>query len=935
MADKSYLKRQIRLVSLNASDFFTDEEYAMYMELCKLSNEIDKVESDKSKILLQKTLIDEKKATSKKFAQLIAKHKGTPRSVRLASVLKIGSEMTGATYKRLKISRRICEFESEMSRAMGLKHLDSTFDKIIVKWKNEDLLEQLVIDGFTFSILQPDGTVENRKYRCFTASAGQLRRDKVQFISESIWQKIKPRIECGLDWDEINARGGLNCNKYMAYLALPCSATDEWADFDIDRCIVIPDWEGEVTGRMLYIKDDYSTEDGIRTVKINHVDGAGMMLPCVSTVNFMTRGPYMKGLLCVFDYLAFCKVHGIERPVIKDRWGLEHDLIAEDIRIIFTESMFKLAKLYRSFDEYKTAFKANGCRFGKTNTEEEYLPDKNFNYQMTQTLVDFTDEEIAEFCGKTHRKLKNLVVNKESMLQVLKASSSSKNSFCRALRMYPELLRDGYARKQLKDTKKRMLYDAKSGAIKINNKRLFAIPDWYAACQYYFLGIEKPEGLLQNGEIACKPYRGTPVVDVLRSPHLYMEHCLEKVVNDDEIYRWFVTDGIYTSCHDLISRILQFDVDGDQLNVVAEPVILKVAERNLKKFDVIPLFYDAGKAPPEPITKQALFHGLKRAHEGSNIGTISNMLTRLWNRDSPDRLAAALITRKNNAIIDYAKTGYLVDWTDNKELTKRINRATGGSHGKMPWFFKYSKNGRAADKREKHTYAKSNNSTMNRICAFFDDIGNINMNMAEVPAFNVQMLLSEPLKKLNNNIVQTFCDLDSMQISIDIILSETSPSECNAAGMYEMLAEEYTNILIEKFGSIEACYPHIASFLFSGEHLKSNSHKRMFWRIFGDIALTNLENNLRSNEVCQFCGAKVPSWADTHVCPKNIQGFYVCCDCGQLCSRTNSKQKRCENCQKKWNALSHRNRSAKQRERQKEYEKKCITFLQSCWNKTS
>lgn len=935
MSNKSYLTRQIRLVSLNASDLFTDAEYNIYMEICGLSNAIDKIESDKNKVMQQKDLIAQKKIKSCELARLIATHKGVPRRVRLASVLKNGSEMNGATWRKLKFSRRICEFESEMSRAMGLQHLDHTFDKIIIKWKNEDLLEQLVIDGFEFPLLQDDNRVEMRKYRCFTASAGQLRRDKVQFISETIWEKIKSRIECGLDWDEINARGGLNCNKYMAYLALPCSATDEWTDFDIDRCIVIKDWEGEVTGRMLYIKDDYSTEDAVRTVKINHVDGAGMILPDESIINFMTRGPYFKGLLCSFDFLMFCREHGIERPVIKDRWGLEHDLVAENIRIIFTESMFKLAKLYKSWDEYKTAFKTNRCKFGKTNLEEEYLPDKNLNYQMLQTLTDFTNEEINEFAARAHQRLKNLATNKESMLQMLKASPSSSNLFCRALHMYPELLRDGYARQQLKDIKKRMLNDAKSGQIRMRNKRLFAVPDWYAACEYYFLGIEKPEGLLKAGEVACKPFRGTPVVDVLRSPHLYCEHCLQKVSDNDEVYKWFTTDGIVTSCHDLISRILQFDVDGDQLNVVADPVILRVAERNLKEFDVIPLFYDAGKAPAEPITKHALFHGLKRAHEGSNIGTISNMLTRLWNRDNPDRLAAALITRKNNAVIDQAKTGYLVDWVDNKELTRRINRATGGNHGRMPWFFQFSRNGRAANKKEKRTYAKSNKSTMNRICAYFDDIGNINMNMAEVPGFNYQMLLSEPLKKRNTDIIQTFCDLDSLKISVDIALAETPSNVRYEIGTYDMLAEEYANILTEKFGSLDICYPHIASFLFSGDHLKSAAHKRMFWRVFGDTALQNLANNLKDFSVCKHCGAKIPAWAETHVCPKNAQGFYECEDCGRLRTRTHSGQKRCEECQKIYNAKKNREYKARQRERQKEYEKKCISLLASFLTQTS
>jgi len=93
-------------------------------------------------------------------------------------------------------------------------------------------------------------------------------------------------------------------------------------------------------------------------------------------------------------------------------------------------------------------------------------------------------------------------------------------------------------------------------------------------------------------------------------------------------------------------------VDGDQLNVIADPTIIDVAKRNLKEFDVIPLFYDANKAPSEIVSKESIFNGLKRAHQFSNIGEISNMLTRLWNRDDPDREAAALLAYINNLRID-------------------------------------------------------------------------------------------------------------------------------------------------------------------------------------------------------------------------------------------------------------------------------------------
>lgn len=110
-----------------------------------------------------------------------------------------------------------------------------------------------------------------------------------------MWEKIRKQLECGMDWDTLNAKGGINVNKLLAYQALPCSATDEWKDVSIDECLVIKDFEAPVTGIMESIYPDYTSEIGERTVNINHTDGIGMMLPSVSVNNFMVRAPWIKG----------------------------------------------------------------------------------------------------------------------------------------------------------------------------------------------------------------------------------------------------------------------------------------------------------------------------------------------------------------------------------------------------------------------------------------------------------------------------------------------------------------------------------------------------------------------------------------------------------------------------------------------------------------
>lgn len=98
------------------------------------------------------------------------------------------------------------------------------------------------------------------------------------------------------------------------------------------------------------------------------------------------------------------------------------------------------------------------------------------------------------------------------------------------------------------------------------------------------------------------------------------------------------------------------DNDGDQLNVVVDPIILKVAKRNLEKYHVLPLYYDMSKAPAEILSQEIMFRGLKRAHDYSGIGAVSNNLTKLWNRDEPDREAAEWLCMYNNFVISQIVT---------------------------------------------------------------------------------------------------------------------------------------------------------------------------------------------------------------------------------------------------------------------------------------
>ena len=529
----------------------------------------------------------------------------------------------------------ISVFDSYFTRTIGAKPNEFSDDFMIIKVFYFSVAQDLIYNGFIY---------KGEKYIYFTSSAGQIRTKKCVFVKESVWKKYEKSIMCGLTLDDINAKGGNNPNKHLAYLALSNSATDVWKEFDIDKSIVIDDFETEVFGTFDFVSDiDYTITREHGHKPIAHTDGAGMMLPNAFGIpqkNMMVRLPFVKGLLGVFDYLKFIDYHGCS-PIIKDIYGVEHDVIAEGIQVIFTKSQFKLHKYYSDWDEYKEKYKKYHCTAGVTNIEEDRIKDATINYQMLQSLTDITDEEIEKIIQPSVDKLTNLCGNVQNIKNVFGVTpyNTNKTAFQKCIDIYPELLNDEYAKSHLRRIKDSIVKKCKAGKLDVHGKYTFILPDFYAACEHWFLGFDSPNGLLDNGEVFCWLFRKDEELDCLRSPHLFLEHAVRKNMayyecdKRDWIREWFCTDAVYTSVKDLISRVLQFDVDGDKSLVVADKTIIDVAKRNIKKFDIVPLYYDMKKAEPVILNNESIYHGLNAAFVGGNIGIYSNNISKIWNSD--------------------------------------------------------------------------------------------------------------------------------------------------------------------------------------------------------------------------------------------------------------------------------------------------------------
>lgn len=828
------LNKLVHLYSVATDAFYTEQEQYRHRRLLKLYKSRQK----KNIQLWRKKAINRViKKEKTKLAELLNQHlerketrKLNPSSISDKNIISL--------------------FESSLTRALGLKTNELTKDLMIVNVFFFQVFEDLVKYGFEY---------EGERYVFLTASAGQIRTKRSVFVKESAYQKVAKRLMCGLTIEDINKAGGINTNKYLAYLSLNNSATEIWEDFDIDKSIVVEDFETLVDGEVDYIDDaTYEITRKKMGVSIPHMDGCGIMLDGPTR---MVRMPWVKGLLVTFPFDKFIQEKCNGKAIVTDIYGQEHDILVEGIKYIFTKSQFKLYKYYSSWNDYKAKFKENQCEACYCNMEESYIPKSRINYQMLQTLSDMKDDEIQRLIGQTVEEIEAIGNDYQTTMRLLGATEYNKNPswFQEALMIYPELFRDPYCRDILKQTKQSLVKQAKGGRLRVNGKYLFLSPDLYAFCEWLFLGEQNPKGLLENGEVYTNEFKNGDELACLRSPHLYREWPIKQNKRNEELDKWFgMTKCVYTSCHDLISRILQFDNDGDKALVVKDRLLTKIAKRNME--GIVPLAYNLKKAKAEQLSTESMYQGMAHAYTGGNIGPISNNITKVWNSGEigEEQLnVVKWLCFQNNAVIDYAKTLWLPE--PPKEIADTIKSYT---KSKVPDFFIYAKN------KESYQVEAPNNSTMNRISA-------------SIPISKIKF--SKSISKFD------YCML--MNLDCDFSISGDSPvvkaydywnarqnlfneEDLNQKDQDLYKYKQIRNKIIEESDrDLDYIVNTLIAVLYTS---RKASAKKTLWACFGDVILENLKRNLEGKgKVCQICGRRfTPKTSMQNTCSEECKSVY-------------------------------------------------------------
>ena len=327
------LEKQIHVYTLDTACFYNNQETHIHQKLLRLYYLRNKIKRTKNKNKLythqlskiEKYILYYKTKLYEQFEQ-----------TRLHNIKN--NKIRELRKECISDKNVVSIFESFLTRTFQCKTNELTEDIMIIQVYFFQVADDIIKNGFIYN---------NEKYVLFSASAGQIRTKKFVVVKEKLLRQYEKTLMCGLSIEKINQYGGINVNKFLAYYALTNSATEEWKDFDIDKAIVVDDFETLVSGEVDYINDEnYSIKRKKMAVPILHTDGCGIMLDDMTT---MVRLPWIKGLLVKFDFRKFLQENSLNAKcnlgVIKDIYGQKHDILKEDIKYIFTKSIIAEKKI--------------------------------------------------------------------------------------------------------------------------------------------------------------------------------------------------------------------------------------------------------------------------------------------------------------------------------------------------------------------------------------------------------------------------------------------------------------------------------------------------------------------------------------------------------------------------------------------------------------
>ena len=835
--------RRLRIYKLNIFDAFTEEEKALHDEYKKTSNKTDKA------VLKQRR--DEKLSSYEGIRKIDRK--------KLYTYDYDKNHKPIMPTERENTDKQIALFENEAAR-----YADDFKEEFPLV--TEIVYMKIAYQGIVFKqILDKGVMIGDKKYIFNTSTVNQMKRGEYVLVQEDFYKNNETKFMCGLTDDIINAKGGCNRGKYLAYKGLPLSASfyPEGYEIDIDKCLLVPDFKNSVNGYVECIDIDHDKrmitgiEKRYEDVEVPQTDGAGMFLPGVLPASAQIRCAHLKGAVFPFDFRKFLRQDAVEgvrpNPVITDAWGkVKHDIVKEDIQVIFTASQLKMWKYYDSWEAFKDDFKRNHMKIAVNkfaDTEPKGYVKTSYQFIQTLSSEKLTDEKLKELCADTIEYLENMKNDLNTMVKIMGKDGSY---LALSISAYNDLVYDKHVQKDLEAKFRSERTDARGGKLILKDSLYsYICPDLYAFCTWLFCGVENPEGLIPKDCVYNSFFNGMDYdkVDCLRSPHLYIEHGIRNLVKGDVLEKckeWFNDYDTVVSSHDLLCRLLMFDVDGDEILLTPNKTIIECVPD-----DIVPLYYKAFEPGKDIISKETIYEAIISSMENTKIGDISNVMTKNYNNTDIDMEFNKIMCCYNNLSIDYPKTQKNIELGRHKEKYDKLKDE------KNPYFFMYAKG------KSKSSCKKVSGSNVDRVCKYIHKMtGNKKYLWKDKEKkFNPSLLFNQQitvdvkdsrydeLEKLMFELKRRERFLAS---NIEEAIQDLSKSDGKAEkkNKYDVFYYMCEKMIMHIFGSREEA----AEYLLDMEYLQRENDsrgKKILWNCFGDLIYKNICGNLSLENVRQ------------------------------------------------------------------------------------
>lgn len=792
----------------------------------------------------------------------------TIREIRKSAIYFCDEE--GNLTDTIKDEKRIVWFENECVRRCNtdLSEIPLLNHFLLLKCGSEALT------GVLRQIIERGVNLEGRHYIFYTSSTGQMKDSEITLVEENYWRENKYALMCGLTEEHINAKGGINMGKFFAAKALNISNSVLYdSGVSIDEVIIVPDFETMVPGMVNYLDvNTLDIEEKMMDIPIQHMDGAGIFIPGTFPCSCQIRGGWIKGAVFPFDFHKFIKKYESKlSPVnMKDAWG--NSLTVNDFlkaKVILTDSQLKMRKYYESMQEYRECFKKSGLSITINNCSHVPHAEVKVAYQPFQTIPreNLTDEAIEKLTAKTVKYINDAKTKPEVALKLMGIeieteenksdnNENKMNALYTSILKYPAMLNDVHVKKTMKSAVQSIRKEAQGCKLTMDGFWSYICPDLFAFCEWLFLGEDVPKGLVPEGYIYNHYYDGTNIEETccLRYPHLSdCEHGIRKVLQSEKCKEWFSGTDTVVSSHDLISKVLQADWDGDHICLIHDKAFLDVLDRN--KY---PLFYDMTKAEPAQITNDAIMLCLTSSFNNENIGYVSNAITKIFNSEKePDVKLVRILCAYNNFVIDFFKTQKAMDL---KKYASEYNSYKDSKKYKCPHFFMYAKG-------KKQTQCENVNelSNIDRISQYISDKTSGGITKIKYPdkgVFNPQML-SNIEKGTNEKDKKYKVDRTSEEYKkMELLLAELKREKMH---LYKKVQEDlgkkesdtvlFRIYCISKFKEIMEDRKKIANYLVDIEYYNEENkqdRKDILWNCFGDILYNNLCKNIENGKEVPF-----------------------------------------------------------------------------------